>query len=85
MYLEMAEEEDEKLAESWQADPHICASLPSGSVPHTHSSYVICRPTQAWIWMFDGLDEDHELECFFSSSPGFHNSKSGQRTSAWSR
>jgi hypothetical protein len=31
--------------------------------------------TRAFTWMFDSLDEDHELERFFSGLPGFHNSK----------
>ncbi len=30
---------------------------------------------RAFIWTFDCLDEDHELERFFSSVPGFRNSK----------
>ena len=30
---------------------------------------------RALMWTFDGLDEDHELEGFFSGLPGFHNSK----------
>ena len=30
--------------------------------------------TRALMWTFDSLDEDHELECFFSGLPGFHNS-----------
>jgi hypothetical protein len=31
--------------------------------------------TRALMWTFDRLDEDHELELFFSGLPGFHNSK----------
>ena len=31
--------------------------------------------TQAFLWTFDSLDEDHELERFFSGLPGFRNSK----------
>jgi hypothetical protein len=31
--------------------------------------------TRALIWTFDRLDEDHELERFFSGLPGFHSSK----------
>ena len=31
--------------------------------------------TRALIWTFDRLDEDHELERFFSGLHGFHNSK----------
>jgi hypothetical protein len=31
--------------------------------------------TRALMWTFDSLDEDHELERFFSDLPGFHNSK----------
>ena len=31
--------------------------------------------TRALMWTFDSLDEDHELEHFFSGLPGFHNSK----------
>ncbi len=31
--------------------------------------------TRAFMWTFDSLDEDHELERFFSSLPGFRNSK----------
>jgi hypothetical protein len=30
---------------------------------------------RAFTWTFDSLDEDHELERFFSGLPGFHNSK----------
>ena len=30
---------------------------------------------RALMWTFDRLDEDHELELFFSGLPGFHNSK----------
>ena len=30
--------------------------------------------TRALTWTFDSLDEDHELERFFSGLPGFHNS-----------
>ena len=30
--------------------------------------------TRALMWMFDSLDEDHELDRFFSGMPGFHNS-----------
>jgi hypothetical protein len=31
--------------------------------------------TRALMWTFDRLDEDHELERFFSGLPGFHGSK----------
>ena len=31
--------------------------------------------TRALMWTFDRLDEDHELESFFSGLPGFQNSK----------
>ena len=31
--------------------------------------------TRAFMWTFDCLDEDHELESFFSGLPGFHSSK----------
>ncbi|KAH9053029.1 hypothetical protein EDB87DRAFT_1691245 [Lactarius vividus] len=31
--------------------------------------------TRAFMWTFDSMDEDHELERFFSSLPGFRNSK----------
>ena len=31
--------------------------------------------THALMWTFDSLDEDHELERFFSGLPGFHSSK----------
>jgi hypothetical protein len=31
--------------------------------------------TRAFIWTFDSLDEDHELERFFSALPGFRSSK----------
>jgi len=31
--------------------------------------------TRAFIWTFDCLDEDHELERFFSGLPGFRSSK----------
>jgi hypothetical protein len=31
--------------------------------------------TRAFMWTFDSLDEDDELERFFSGLPGFHNSK----------
>ena len=31
--------------------------------------------TRALIWTFGRLDEDHEMERFFSGLPGFHNSK----------
>ena len=31
--------------------------------------------TRAFIWTFDSLDEDHELERFFSGLPGFRHSK----------
>jgi hypothetical protein len=31
--------------------------------------------TRALMWTFDSLDEDHELERFFSDLPGFHSSK----------
>ena len=31
--------------------------------------------TRAFMWTFDCLDEDHELERFFSGLPGFRNSK----------
>jgi hypothetical protein len=30
---------------------------------------------RAFAWTFDSLDEDHELERFFSGIPGFHSSK----------
>ena len=30
---------------------------------------------RAFMWTFDSLDEDHELERFFSGLPGFRNSK----------
>ncbi|KAH9056711.1 hypothetical protein EDB87DRAFT_1687048 [Lactarius vividus] len=30
--------------------------------------------TRAFLWTFDSLDEDHELERFFSGLPGFRNS-----------
>jgi hypothetical protein len=30
--------------------------------------------TRAFTWTFDSLDEDHELERFFSGLPGFHSS-----------
>jgi hypothetical protein len=31
--------------------------------------------TRAFLWTFDSLDEDHELEHFFSGLPGFRSSK----------
>ena len=31
--------------------------------------------TQAFLWTFESLDEDHELERFFSGLPGFRSSK----------
>ena len=31
--------------------------------------------TRAFMWTFDSLDEDHELESFFSGLPGFRSSK----------
>ena len=31
--------------------------------------------TRAFMWTFDCLDEDHELERFFSGLPGFRSSK----------
>jgi hypothetical protein len=31
--------------------------------------------TRAFMWTFDSLDEDHELERFFSGLPGFYGSK----------
>ena len=31
--------------------------------------------TRALMWTFDSLDEDHELDRFFSGLPGFHNSR----------
>ncbi|KAI9448639.1 hypothetical protein BJY52DRAFT_1365554 [Lactarius psammicola] len=31
--------------------------------------------TRVFLWTFDSLDEDHELERFFSGLPGFRNSK----------
>ena len=31
--------------------------------------------TRAFLWTFDSLDEDHELECFFSGLPSFRSSK----------
>ncbi|KAH9071431.1 hypothetical protein EDB83DRAFT_248994 [Lactarius deliciosus] len=31
--------------------------------------------TRAFLWTFDSLDEDHELERFFSALPGFRSSK----------
>ncbi|KAH9018950.1 hypothetical protein EDB85DRAFT_2294358 [Lactarius pseudohatsudake] len=31
--------------------------------------------TRAFLWTFDSLDEDHELERFFSGVPGFRSSK----------
>ncbi len=31
--------------------------------------------SRALMWTFDSLDEDHELECFFSGLPGFRNSR----------
>ncbi|KAI9445699.1 hypothetical protein BJY52DRAFT_1194157 [Lactarius psammicola] len=31
--------------------------------------------TRAFMWTFESLDEDHELERFFSSLPGFRSSK----------
>ena len=31
--------------------------------------------TRALMWTFDSLDEDHELDRFFSGLPGFHDSK----------
>ncbi|KAF8270529.1 hypothetical protein EI94DRAFT_778229 [Lactarius quietus] len=31
--------------------------------------------TRAFLWTFDSLDEDHELERFFAGLPGFRNSK----------
>ncbi|KAH9051705.1 hypothetical protein EDB87DRAFT_1571172 [Lactarius vividus] len=31
--------------------------------------------TRAFLWTFDSLDEDHELERFFSGLPGFRRSK----------
>ncbi|KAH9054800.1 hypothetical protein EDB87DRAFT_1795704, partial [Lactarius vividus] len=30
---------------------------------------------RAFLWMFDSLDEDHELERFYSGLPGFRSSK----------
>jgi hypothetical protein len=31
--------------------------------------------TRTLMWTFDSLDEDHELDRFFSGMPGFHNSR----------
>ena len=31
--------------------------------------------TRAFTWTFESLDEDHELDRFFSGLPGFHNSR----------
>jgi len=31
--------------------------------------------SRAFMWTFDSLDEDHELERFFSGLPGFRSSK----------
>jgi hypothetical protein len=31
--------------------------------------------TRTFLWTFNSLDEDHELECFFSGLPGFRTSK----------
>ena len=31
--------------------------------------------THSFLWTFDCLDEDHELELFFSGLPGFRSSK----------
>jgi hypothetical protein len=31
--------------------------------------------TRTFMWTFDSLDEDHELDRFFSGMPGFHNSR----------
>ena len=31
--------------------------------------------TRAFLWTFDSLDEDHELERFFAGLPGFRSSK----------
>ena len=31
--------------------------------------------TRAFMWTFDCLDEDHELERFYSSLPGYRSSK----------
>ena len=31
--------------------------------------------TRALMWTFDSLNEDHELDRFFSGMPGFHNSR----------
>jgi hypothetical protein len=31
--------------------------------------------TRAFLWTFDSLDEDHELERFFAGLPGFRGSK----------
>ena len=43
---------------------------PDEAVPKSSSAI----DTRAFMWTFDRLDEDHELESFFLGMPGFHNS-----------
>jgi hypothetical protein len=45
----------------------------------TAEETALCSPpeivTRAFLWTFDSLDEDHELERFFAGLPGFRGSK----------
>jgi hypothetical protein len=45
----------------------------------TAEETALCAPpeivTRAFLWTFDSLDEDHELERFFAGLPGFRGSK----------
>jgi hypothetical protein len=50
--------------------PHMILMTPEKSALKLSSEI----DTRAFMWTFDSLDEDHELERFFSGLPGFHSS-----------
>ena len=50
---------------------HIIAMTPEEAALKSPSEI----DTRALMWTFDSLDEDHELDRFFSGMPGFHNSR----------
>ena len=56
-----------------------CYNLLSQGMQKTIEKSALYSPSEivnrAFMWTFDSLDEDHELERFFSGLPGFRSSK----------
>ncbi len=62
----------------WRSRGRYYELLSQGMQRTAEETALNCRSeivTRAFMWTFDCLDEDHELERFFSGLPGFRSSK----------